>query len=78
MNLSKVRVLQGWPQPFFSDQHPIEHLVTLKSCGSYIATAEYNGDIYFVVTRDTESFGKLTLALFDEDKVNEKLLSLFE
>ena len=56
----------------------MELLATLKNCGSYIATAEYNGEIYFVVTRNTESFGKLTLTLFDEDKVNEKLLSLFE
>lgn len=78
MNVSRVRILEGWEQPFFNDQHPIETLLTLKGCGSYIATAKYGGDIYFVVTRNTESFGKLCLRFYDEDKVNEGLISLFD
>ena len=77
MNVSRVRVLEKQPQPFFNEEHPVELMATLKNCGSYIATAEYKGDIYFVVTRDTESFGKLCLRFYDEDSVNQKLLSIF-
>jgi len=78
LNVSRVRTLDGLPQPFFNNEHPTELVATLKGCGSYIATAEYQGEIYFVVTLRTESFGKLTLKLYDEDKVNDKLISLFE
>ena len=78
LNMSRVRVIECWPQPFFCEQHPIENLLTLKDCGSYIATAEYEGDIYFVVTHNTESFGKLCLHFYDEDEVNKKLLDIFQ
>ena len=78
MNISRVRILEGWPQPFFNDQHPVEVVATLKDCGSYIATSEYEGEIYFVVTRNTESFGKLTLRLYNDDEINQKLLYLFD
>lgn len=78
LNVSRVRTLDGLPQPFFNNEHPVELIATLKECGSYIATAKHEGDIYFVVTHKTESFGKLCLELFDEDEVNKKLLSMFE
>ena len=76
MNISRVRILEGWPQPFFNDQHPVECVATIKDCGSYIATSEYEGEIYFVVTHNTESFGKLVLHFYNDDEVNQKLLSL--
>lgn len=78
MNISRVRTLDNFPQQFFNDHHPVELMATLKNCGSYIATAEYNGDIYFVVSHKTESFGKLCLHFYDEDEVNRKFLSLFK
>ena len=53
-------------------------MLTLKSCGSYIATATYNGNIYFVATLNTESFGRFSLHFYDEDYVNKKLLELFK
>ena len=74
--ISHVRILKE-PQPFFNYQHPIESVLTLKSCGSYFATAEYNGDIYYVASHKTESFGKLCIKIYDEDEVNKKLLSMF-
>ena len=76
LNVSKIRIIENWPQPFFNDQHPVETLATLKNCGSYLATAEYNGDIYFVATKTIEIFGKLCLKFYDEDNVNKKLLDL--
>ena len=77
LNFSSVRIIEGWQQPFFYEQHPVKNSVTLTDCGSYIATAKSNDEIYFVVTKDTESFGKLSLKLYDEDEVNKKLLNLF-
>lgn len=76
-NISRVRT---WDTAlsFFDDYCPVEVVATIKDCGSYFATANYNDHIYFVSTRDTESFGELCLHLYDEDEVNRKLLSLFE
>lgn len=72
LNVSRIRVIDGKTYPY------TELVATLKGCGSYIATAEYCGDIYFVVTRNTESFGKLMLKVYDEDEVNDSLIALFE
>ena len=76
-NISRVRTWDA-PQAFFSDYCPTEIVATIKNCGSYYATANYHDDVYFVSTLNTESFGKLCLHLYDEDEVNQKLLSLFE
>ncbi len=72
-NISKV-VLDGW----HPGGTPIEEKATLCDCGYYFATAEYDGRIYFVSSKDTISFGELRLTLEDPEKVNEKLLKLFE
>ena len=75
-NISKIRVTDiGWDR--HDDIAPIETMATLKNCGFYYATAEYNGEIYYVATRDTESFGRLALNFFDEETVNKKLLEIF-
>jgi len=76
-NISRVRTWDT-PQAFFNKYCPIDTIATIKNCGSYFATAEYNGDIYFISSYNTESFGKLCLNLYDEDEVNEKLISLFD
>lgn len=76
-NISRVRTWDT-AYSFFNEWHPIEVMATIKDCGSYIATAPYNGDIYYVATKNTESFGKLCLRFFQEDEVNKKLLALFE
>ena len=76
-NISRVRVTDGqWD--FFNDFMPIEVMATIKDCGCYFATAQHNGDIYFVCTQNTESFGKLSLDFYDPDTVNRKLLQLFK
>ncbi len=76
-NVSKVRITDtNWDR--HDDINPIETMATLKSCGFYYATAEYGEDIYYVATKDTQSFGKLTLDFCDEEEVNEKLLKLFK
>lgn len=75
-NVSSVRVLDS-SYKFYFEQHPIEVMATIKNCGFYYATAEYKGEIYYIATKDTESFGKLCLRFFDEDEVNQKLLNLF-
>ena len=74
-NISRVRVGET-PYAFFNDRIPIETLATLKDCGSYYATAEYEGEIYYVCTRETESFGKLNLHFCEPDQVNRKLLEI--
>ncbi|MBE6885202.1 MAG: hypothetical protein E7487_11465 [Ruminococcaceae bacterium] len=76
-NISRVRTWDT-PYQFFNDYCPTEIVATIKGCGSYYATANYGDDIYFVSTHNTESFGKLCLHFYDEDEVNNKLLSLFE
>lgn len=76
-NISRVRT-GGTEFSFFNRYCPTEIIATIKNCGSYFATASYQGEIYFVSTYDTESFGKLCLCLFDEEEVNKKLLDLFE
>lgn len=75
-NISLVRTLDT-AYPFFNVHHPTEVMATIKDCGYYFATAEDNGEIYFVCTKDTISFGKLCLHLYNEDEVNQKLLSFF-
>jgi len=80
-NISRVRTLNS-KYAFYNDNCPIEVMATIKNCGCYFATAVYNDEIYFVctnlTTHGTEDFGKLSLRFFDEDTVNQKLLSLFE
>lgn len=76
-NISRVRTLNKGDD-FFDDLCPVEIVATIKGCGSYYATSCYNGNIYFVSTLNTESFGKLCLHTYDEDEVNRKLLSLFD
>jgi hypothetical protein len=53
-------------------------MATLKNCGYYHATANYEGNVYFVCTWNTESFGKLSMNFYDEDAVNKKMIELFE
>ncbi len=72
-NISRV-FYDGW----FCRDIPIEEKATLYDCGYYFATAEYDGRIYFVSSKDTISFGELKLTFEDPEKVNEKLLKLFE
>jgi len=76
-NISRVRTLDS-EYEFFKYQIPLECMATLKNCGSYHATATYNGDVYFVCTSNTESFGKLSMNFYDEEKVNSKITELFE
>ena len=76
-NISRVRTWDT-PDDFFNDPCPTEIVATIKNCGSYYATANYGDDIYFVSTKNTESFGKLCLHIFDEDEINKKLLSILE
>lgn len=76
-NVSRIRVLNTGI-PFYDEHSPIEVMATIKDCGSYYATAAYDGDIYFISTHNTESFGKLCLHFYDEDRVNQRLLTLFE
>ena len=76
-NISKIRTWDV-PQRFFANFNPAEVVATIKDCGFYFATATYGDDIYYVATHETESFGKLCLHFFDDDEVNEKLLSMFE
>ena len=38
----------------------------------------YNKDVYFICTHETESFGKLSMKFYNEEDVNKKLLDLFE
>ena len=74
-NISRVRTWQtAWH--VFDEIHPVELMATVKGCGSYFATAEHEGEIYFVCTRNTESFGKLCLHFYDEDEINRRLLGL--
>lgn len=77
INISRVRALDGF-DACYTDFCPIETMATIKGCGCYLATANYKDAVYFISTHNTESFGKLCLQFFDEDKVNQKLLSLFE
>ena len=76
-NISRVRTWDT-EHSFFNDFCPTEIVATIKGCGSYYATANYNDNVYFVSTHNTESFGKLCLHFYDEDEVNNKLLSLLE
>jgi len=76
-NISRVRTWDT-PHAFFNDYCPTEIVATIKNCGFYYAPVNYHDDIYFVSTHNTESFGKLCLHLYDEEEVNQKLLSLFE
>lgn len=75
-NLSRVRAWET-PHEVFNRHHPVEVMATLKDCGCYFATAAHNGEIYFVATHNTESFGRLHLSFFNEDEVNRRLLALF-
>lgn len=74
-NISRVRT---WDTKFdfFNKYCPVEIVATIKDCGSYYATANYNDEVYFVSTLNTESFGKLCLSFYDEDEINSKLLAL--
>lgn len=75
MNISRVRAMDS-PHDFFKYKIPVECMATIKGCGCYQATAMHNGEIYFVCTHKTESFGKLSMNFYNEDEVNEKLLNL--
>ncbi len=75
-NLSRIRVMET-PHSVFNDQSPVEIMATLKDCGSYFATAVCDGAVYFVCTRDTESFGRLSMNFSDENTVNRKLAEFF-
>lgn len=74
-NISRIRTLDT-EIDFFDDYCPAEVVATIKDCGSYYATANYNDEVYFVSSHNTESFGKLCLNFYDEDEVNNKLLSI--
>lgn len=76
-NVSRVRTLDS-EYEFFKYKVPVETMATLKNCGYYHATANYEGDVYFVCTWNTESFGKLSMNFYDEDAVNKKMIELFE
>lgn len=75
-NISRVRTMES-NIDFFKYMVPVECVATLKDCGYYYATASHNGEVYFVCTKNTESFGKLVLELHDEEEINQKLLGLF-
>lgn len=75
-NISRIRTLDT-AYNFFNDRIPVEIMATIKDCGSYFATAVYNNEIYFVATKDTESFGRLSMHFHDPDSVNRKLARLF-
>lgn len=75
-NISRIRTLDT-EYDFFNNRIPIEIMATIKDCGSYFATSVYNDEVYFVSTKDTESFGKLSMHFHDPDSVNQKLISFF-
>jgi hypothetical protein len=77
-NISRIRTWNHLPYKFFTDHCPTEIVATIKDCGLYFATANYNDEIYFISTMNTVSFGKLCLYSYNDDEVNQKLLSLFE
>ena len=53
-------------------------VATIKDCGFYFATAVEGDRVYFVCTKDTESFGELSMDFYDPDEVNERLLEIFQ
>lgn len=58
---------------------PVKAVATLKNCGTYLATAEYNQNTYYVCTyKGTIYFGTLNLFEYDESTINEKLLALLD
>lgn len=76
-NISRIRTLDT-AYDFFNNRIPIEVMATIKDCGSYFATAVYNDEVYFVSTKDTECFGKLSMHFYDPDSVNRKLATFFK
>nr|DAG37222.1 MAG TPA: hypothetical protein [Caudoviricetes sp.] len=58
---------------------PVKLVATLKNCGTYLATAEYNQNTYYVCTyKGTIYFGTLNLCEYDESEINEKFLALLD
>ena len=76
-NLARVRTTKTGYE-FFDERIPIEIVATIKDCGFYFATAVEGDRVYFVSTKDTESFGELSMDFYDPDEVNERLLELFQ
>ena len=76
-NISRVRTIDSQFE-VLKYHIPIECMATLKNCGSYHATAIYKGNVYFVCTLNTESFGKLSMNFYNEEDVNKKMIELFE
>ena len=74
-NISRIKTFD---HDVFKNKVPIETLATLRDIGMYQATAEYDGEVYFVCSKNTESFGKLCLELHNPDEVNEKFIELFK
>ena len=76
-NLARVRTTKTGYE-FFDERIPIEIVATIKDCGFYFATAVEGDRVYFVSTKDTESFGELSMDFYDPDEVNERLLKIFQ
>lgn len=76
-NISRVRTVDD-ANPIYKYRTPVETVATLRECGMYWGMAEYDGEVYFVCSKNTESFGKLCLELHNPDEVNEKFIELFK
>lgn len=77
-NISRIRCMEHQYR-FYNEQHPLEIMATIKTCGRYFASAPHNGEIYYVSAVENDfCFGKLCLDFFDEETVNRKLLEMFK
>lgn len=61
MNVSEVTT-SGWNWKQGNSRLHVTPLCTIKDCGYYYATAEYDDQIYMVVTQNTLSFGPLKIS----------------
>lgn len=64
MNVSEV-TSSAWTWKQGNSRLHVRPLCTIKDCGFYYATAEYQDQIYMVVTKNTLSFGPLNVTSFD-------------
>ena len=62
---------------YLSNKTPVQTVVTLKDCGSYMAIAEHDGRLFYVCSKDTVSFGEMKLVIKNDEEVNGRLAELF-
>lgn len=75
-NISKVRTIKNAHN---GKNAPINTIATLFECGDHHVYCIYNDKIYFTATIQSRiHFGELKLKQFSPEKVNKKLLELFE